>query len=226
MLHDMRRFVPALVIVFVLLLLLLLLLLRMPASDLPDPQRLLEWAQKLEDSWQALAIFFLIYAFGNFMFIPIPVITLAASAIFPSWKVIACGVLGTLASALIGYALGRLIDLSRWPRRLQYLAFQIRGRLEKREGWAVMFLRLAPTPPFTVTSIVSGSCRMPWFSYVLGSVAGITPHLILVNLFGLRMLNLLQDPGTMALLMLLIMGILLGLYHFGSRRLMKSRSAR
>jgi uncharacterized membrane protein YdjX (TVP38/TMEM64 family) len=209
-----------------LLLLLLLLFLRLPLPKLPDPQRLLDWAQKLGASWEALVIFFLIYAFGNFVLIPIPFITLAASAIFPWWKVIPCGVLGTLVSALVGYALGRLIDLSRWPKWLQYAAIQIRERLEKREGWAVMFLRLAPTPPFTVTSIVSGSCRMPWFSYALGSVAGITPHIVLVNLFGLKMLDLLQNPGAMALFMLLIIGILLGAFHFGSRRLMKSRSVR
>jgi uncharacterized membrane protein YdjX (TVP38/TMEM64 family) len=189
-----------------------------PVEMIREPRRVLEWAQNLDDSEAALFTYFLIYCFGNFLFIPIPLITLAGSTIFPLWKSLACGVVGTLTSALIGYAAGRLFDVSHWPRHIRNVALQLRERLEKREGWAVLALRLAPTPPFFVTSLISGSCRIPWTSFALGSIAGMLPQLVLINLFGIKMIDLIQNPGVMVLALLMALAILLALLGYAGRK--------
>lgn len=211
-----RRLVPWRALLLVLLLFTLLAVIAgwdviVPWKESWNPQHILERTRSWADSWLVLGGFFGLYVFGNFFFLPIPLITLAAAAVFPPWKAIPCGLAGSLTAASLAYALGRLIDIERWPRLLQKKALAFRRQVAARELWAVVLLRLAPTPPFTVTSLLAGSWRLPWGAYALGSLIGVSPQIVLINIFGMQLVELLEKPGISAFLLLLFAGLLYAL---------------
>lgn len=199
---------------------LILILLALIWSALPpwgswEPEQILELSRSWGHSWPVLLGFLFLYAFGNFFFLPIPLITLAASALFPLWKAVPCGLLGSLGAASLGYLLGRYLDVARWPQYWQRQALRVRQSISAREIWAIVLLRLAPTPPFTVTSLLAGSCRIPFRAYALGSVLGVSPQIILFNIFGSQLIELMQRPQTSAVLAL---GVALAFYSLLQKR--------
>ena len=70
------------------------------------------------------------------------------------------------------------------------------GRLEQRSGQtgivAVTTLRLLPIAPFTVVNIISGAFKVPLRDYILGSLLGLLPGILITNLFAHQLYQ--RDP--------------------------------
>ena len=68
--------------------------------------------------------------------------------------------------------------------------------------FAVATLRLLPVAPFTVVNIVAGAFKVPLRDYILGSLLGLTPGILVTNLFAHQLQNAARDPGIGTFLVL------------------------
>jgi phospholipase D1/2 len=64
---------------------------------------------------------------------------------------------------------------------------------------SVAILRAIPIAPFTVIHIISGAFQVPVRGYLLGSLIGLAPGIILTNLFAHRLQSAMRNPAWQAL---------------------------
>jgi phospholipase D1/2 len=57
-------------------------------------------------------------------------------------------------------------------------------------------MRLLPVAPFTVVNVVSGAFQVPLWPYFLGSLLGMAPGIILINLFAHEIEIAIENPGA------------------------------
>jgi phospholipase D1/2 len=100
---------------------------------------------------------------------------------------------GSVAAALVGYALGR--RGGRHVEKLRFAGFERMSEQLRRGGFVqVLALRLLPIAPFTATNILSGAARVRMLPYVAATLLGIAPYILTFALFGRQARRLLSDP--------------------------------
>jgi phospholipase D1/2 len=91
--------------------------------------------------------------------------------------------LGAIVTYAIGYFLGRdfiqKLMGSKWQA--------IEHKTNQTGVLSVATLRAIPIAPFTVINIISGAFQVPVRGYLLGSLIGLAPGIIVTNLFCIPM---------------------------------------
>jgi uncharacterized membrane protein YdjX (TVP38/TMEM64 family) len=79
-------------------------------------------------------------------------------------------------------------------------------RVEEKIGQtgiiAVATLRLLPVAPFSVVNIVSGAFKVPPRDYLVGSLLGLVPGIVVTNLFARQFESAIRNPGIGTFLIL------------------------
>jgi uncharacterized membrane protein YdjX (TVP38/TMEM64 family) len=67
---------------------------------------------------------------------------------------------------------------------------------------------LIPVAPFTVINIVAGAFQVRLWDYFIGSLLGLAPGIVMINLFAYQFVSAVQNPGvgSFALLAALLIG--------------------
>jgi uncharacterized membrane protein YdjX (TVP38/TMEM64 family) len=166
-----------------------------PLADLIDTNRLVAWAASLRESAARDLYVLGIYIIGSILLVPITVLIFVTAIVFGPTIGIIYSLLGCLAGALatyaIGYALGRdfvqkLIG-PKWQR--------IERKISQTGIVAVATLRLLPMAPFTVVNVIAGAFKVPLRDYILGSLVGLAPGIIVTNLFAHQVQSAIRNPG-------------------------------
>ena len=142
-------------------------------------------------SWLALArgpwaLPAAIAAFATLAFLGVPQFALIAAAVaaFGPERGAIYSWVGTMASALIGYGLGRAAG----ARILGWLAIPAVDRftaLTRRHGiLASLAVRLAPFAPFVVVNVAAGTAGVAPLDFIVGSGIGIVPKIALTAFAG------------------------------------------
>jgi uncharacterized membrane protein YdjX (TVP38/TMEM64 family) len=90
--------------------------------------------------------------------------------------------LGVALGALVGHFLGERLGAEGLERLAGPRVERIRQRLGKHGILAVAAFRLLPLGPFMLVNAVGGAARLRRRDFVLGTVLGMTPGLILMSL--------------------------------------------
>jgi uncharacterized membrane protein YdjX (TVP38/TMEM64 family) len=144
----------------------------------PAVQNLCTWIGNLGP----LGVFLLslLLAIGSLLFMPASPFIIAGAAVFG----FPLGVLGALAGVALGAAGG--FSLSRWflrndisSRLRKHATFRAIDTAIEKEGWKiVILLRLCPIP-FGLANYLYGLTAVPFRAYVIASVIGSLPGLLL-----------------------------------------------
>ncbi len=173
-----------------------------PLADLIDVNRLSRWAGSLRDDPPRHLYLFGAYIIGSLLLVPITAMILVTALIFGPLMGSIYATLGSIAGALVTYALGRLLGQD-FVRKIAGAKWQ---RLEKKIGqtgvMAVAALRLLPIAPFAVVNIVSVAFKVPLADYILGSLIGLVPGVLITNFFAHQFNSAIRDPGIGTFLIL------------------------
>jgi len=149
--------------------------------------------------------------------VPATVLQVGAGLVFGPWLGFGLTLLGDLIGALVGFAIAR-----RWGHQV------VRTRLSAAEQGAfddlcvritptgMLLLRVLPGPAYTLVSFAAGCSSMPWWKYLLGSLLGVAPGLLVLTVAGDLSTS---NPG-------LAVGIAVGfvLLMVGISRMVRSRT--
>lgn len=184
-----------------------------PLAELIDIRRLSQWAAALRDS--PARYFYLLgaYIVGSILLVPITAMILVTAMIFGPVAGSLYALIGSLAGAAVTYAIGAMLGRD-FVRKIAGRKWQRLERKINETGIiAVAALRLLPVAPFTVVNIVCGAFKVPWRDYLLGSIIGLAPGILITNLFAHQLASALRNPGVGAFL---ILGVLIALTIVGS----------
>ena len=173
-----------------------------PLAELIDIHRLSQWAAALRDS--PAKYFYLLgaYIVGSILLVPITAMILVTAIIFGPFAGSLYALIGSLAGAAVNYAIGAMLGRD-FVRKIAGRKWQrLETKIAETSIVAVTALRLLPIAPFTVVNVVCGAFKVPWRDYLLGSILGLTPGILITALFAHQLASTLRNPGIGAFLLL------------------------
>jgi len=173
-----------------------------PLADLIDVNRLSGWAAWLRQS--PARHFYLLgaYVIGSILLVPITAMILVTAIIFGPVMGSLYSIVGSLVGAAVTYAIGRFLGQD-FVRKIAGAKWRrLEQKIRQTGIVAVTTLRLLPIAPFTVVNIISGAFKVPLRDYILGSLLGLLPGILITNLFAHQFTSAIRDPGIGAFLVL------------------------
>jgi uncharacterized membrane protein YdjX (TVP38/TMEM64 family) len=166
-------------------------------------------------------------AFAALAFIGVPQFVLIAAAVvaFGPWTGMAYSWVGTMVSALVGFALGRLFG-GRLLRDLHSPGVERFMALIARNGFtAALVVRLAPSAPFIVVNMAAGVTPMGLASFTAGTAIGIVPKIALTAFAGHSFVRMMNGGGVGPVALMAGAAALWVAGGFAARRWLRSREA-
>jgi phospholipase D1/2 len=161
------------------------------------------------EPWAILIVVTVFVLAGAIVF-PLNILVLTTSAVFGPWLGILYGGAGTMSSGLVMYYVGSLLGREalyrmlgeRWRRGLE--------GLRKRGLLAVVTLRLLPIAPFTLVNLAAGASGIRFVDFLVGTMIGMLPGLVLLSIMGDRIIRILAEPsaGDIAILVLCVVALI------------------
>ena len=159
------------------------LTLALGAGVLGGPATARRW---LSFAWGPWALPAAIACFAALAFLGVPQIVLIAAAVaaFGPWRGMTYSWIGTMISALLGFAIGRLWG-ARWSLPVGDGPGARMMSLVARNGFlASLVIRLVPFAPFVVINIAAGVAAVSWLDFAAGAAIGILPKIAVTGLAG------------------------------------------
>ena len=155
-----------------------------PLGDWLTAARLAAMAERLRTLPAAPAIVVAGYVVASALMVPLTVLIVATILIFGPWLGIVQALAGSLCAAAVTYAVGRAL----WRDAVERLAGRhldrLTSRLSRQGVLAVAIVRLLPIAPFTVINLVAGGLRIRFVQFMVGSLLGLVPGILLLALLG------------------------------------------
>jgi phospholipase D1/2 len=139
------------------------------------------------------------FCLATLLFVPVNFVIAATGALFGPFLGLLYALAGALLAAGLSFAVGRALG-RRWVRRLASRRINaVNKRLNQHGLLAMTVLRLLPIAPFTVVNLVAGASEIRTRHYLLGSLFGMAPGVVLITLFGDRLGAWLRRPDVVNL---------------------------
>jgi membrane protein DedA with SNARE-associated domain len=138
-----------------------------------------------------LGVFIAMFLESSIIPIPSEVIILGAGAIgIPLPSIAVFGSLGATFGAMVGYSLGRyaampvIIKFGKFILIKPHHIYRAEAFAKKYGVASVLIGRILPIIPFKVFSIAAGITKMPFIPFVVCTMVGVVPRIIILALFG------------------------------------------
>jgi uncharacterized membrane protein YdjX (TVP38/TMEM64 family) len=167
-----------------------------PLADQIDIRKITAWAVSIRKDPARHAIIPAAYLIASLLSFPVTILILATAIVFgpivgSAYSFAGC-LLGAAATYAVGYFMGK--DF------VQRIAGRKWRRVEEKIGqsgiMAVAAIRLLPVAPFTIVNIVSGAFKVPILHYLLGSMLGLAPGILVINFFAHQFARAVRNPGV------------------------------
>lgn len=175
------------------------------------------------DSLEAGIVVILAFVVGGLAFIPFNLMVVATATALPAGKAFVFAMLGGMASAFVGYALGRLLGGIRgWPglKRIFASYSRIIGETAQRQSTMSMFLvRFFPFAPFSLMNIIAGVMQLRPRPYAIGTLLGLLPGTLSLVLFQRTLLGVIREPNIGSFVIFVVVTLIVTqVFSFLSRR--------
>ena len=162
-----------------------------PVSAL-DPDRVSAWVEPHRYAWYALPVVML--AFILLCLFPVLLLITVTGVAFGPILGPIYAMAGCLASASMGFALGRWLGLTRVQRLGGERVARVAGTLSRNGTLAVFFMRKVPAP-FTLANMVIGASTVRYSDFILGTILGMAALVVALAGFGYQLVQALRDPS-------------------------------
>jgi len=188
-----------------------------------NPAQLSAWVEPHRHAWYALPMVML--AFIVLGLFPVLLLITATGIAFGPLLGPIYAMAGCLASASIGFAIGRWLGVRRAERLGGEWMARVTRALHRNTTLAVFFVRKMPAP-FTLVNIAIGASTVRYIDFIVGTLLGMGAMVIGLAGFGYQLAQALRTPSPATLAgAALFVGAPLTLAWFINRTLRRARHA-
>lgn len=119
---------------------------------------------------------------GSVVVAPITGMIALCALVFSPWVASATAIVGTLAATVVNYGIGTRLGRVVESRAPKALAKRMRELGENADAWSMAGLRLIPIAPFTVVNLLAGAVQVRLRDFLLGTLIGMGPGIVLICL--------------------------------------------
>ncbi len=170
------------------------------------------WGARLRGSiWAPFAVtaFFIL---GALLMFPVTLLILATALAFTPLAGFFYALFGSLASALVIYAIGRRLGRDTVRRLAGSRLNRLSQQLARRGLITVVVVRFLPIAPFSIVNLVAGASHIRFRDFLLGTLLGMAPGILGIILFEHSLVRAVRQPKAenfliMAAVLLIIFGL-------------------
>jgi uncharacterized membrane protein YdjX (TVP38/TMEM64 family) len=164
------------------------------SPHLVTTDQLSEWAHTIRAYPFSPVLFAGVYVAGSLILFPVTLMIVFTALVYPFYIGIPCALTGCLMSAILTYEIGAKTG----KHTVRYIGGPKLNRLSRRLAHrgvlAVMIIRHIPVAPFTIINILAGASHIKRRDFLLGTLLGMLPSIVAVNLFTDHFLYTLDNP--------------------------------
>jgi phosphatidylserine/phosphatidylglycerophosphate/cardiolipin synthase-like enzyme/uncharacterized membrane protein YdjX (TVP38/TMEM64 family) len=178
-----------------------------PLSNIAAPAEVGPMLRTLaEEPWAPLLVVG-VYIMGGLVAFPVLLLIAATAATFGPVSGFLYAAAGSLASAVVTYALGLALGRDMLRSVIGPRLKRVQRRIINGGVITIAAIRLLPIAPFTVVNLVAGASEIRLGPFVAGTILGMAPGWVLMSALGYQIARIMSAPTAfdMALLVALIM---------------------
>jgi uncharacterized membrane protein YdjX (TVP38/TMEM64 family) len=185
-----------------------------PVKEWVGFQTLVNWAEAFQGNPVSFPIVIGAYIVGGLIMFPILLLLFVTTFAFQPLAGIIYSLAGCFSSAIVGYAVGKVIGQNVVRRLAGRRLNQVSRHLAHHGMEAIVVLRIVPILPFTVVNLVAGASRLSFKDYMIGTVIGMTPGIFVITFFQTSLSRAMSrsEPLHFLILILVAAAILVGSY--------------
>jgi phospholipase D1/2 len=165
-----------------------------PLSDIASPAHVGPMLRALaQEEWAPVLVIGL-YIAGGLIGFPVLLLIAATAATFGPTTGLLYATAGSLASAIVTYAVGAAVGRESLRQLLGPRLKRVQRRIVSGGVLAISTIRLIPIAPFTVVNLVAGASEIKLSAYIAGTVIGMAPGLLLMSALGHQFVRILSEP--------------------------------
>jgi uncharacterized membrane protein YdjX (TVP38/TMEM64 family) len=158
-----------------------------------DPHRIAQELEPFRTSWLALPLIVLVFVVAELVLFPVLVLVFVCGIAFGPWLGTAYALLGSLASAIVPFLIGRRVGREKLERWGGKWVRSIERKLERRGIVAIFFVRKIPAP-YTLVNLICGASPVSLRDFLFGTFLGMGTGIILITVLGSRLIEILRSP--------------------------------
>jgi phospholipase D1/2 len=166
-----------------------------PLSKWLNPSALARLAAPVKTSAAAPLIVVAAFIVASLLVMPVMALMVATGLVFGPLRGAAYSFVGILISAALNYGIGHWLGRAPFRRMSGPRLRRLNERLGQRGVLAIAALRLVPLAPFTVVNVAAGAAAIKLRDFMLGTLLGTAPGIVLLNAFAGQLNRTLRDAG-------------------------------
>lgn len=164
-----------------------------PLKSLIDPPKISAWIEPHRHAWYALPLVAAAFVALGLVMFPVLMMILATGLAFGPWLGSLYAAAGCLASASVGFAIGRRAGMRRVERIAGPRVRKLSRTLERNGTLAVFVMRKVPAP-YMLANIIVGASPVTYRDFLLGTALGMGPMIIALAGFGYQLSRVVKEP--------------------------------
>lgn len=142
------------------------------------------------------------YVVAGLVMVPVTLLIAVTGIVFGPLEGSLYATGGTLLSAAVSYGIGQWLGRATVQRMLGPRINRLSRRIAKRGILAMIVVRMLPIAPFTVVNIVAGTSHIRLRDYMVGTLLGMLPGILMTVTFVHHLAEAIRNPsaGTIAVL--------------------------
>jgi len=186
------------------------------------PEKIGGWLAETRGHPWAPAVVVAAFLIAGMVVFPIHGVILATATVFGGWTGFAYSAVGVFFSGWAPYFIGALLGKDAVARNFGPRVQPVLRAAKEHGVLVVVGLRIVPAAPGTLTNLALGASGIRFADFIVGTLFGMLPGLIVVSLMGDRIMALLQAPSLIDIVLLALCvaayaGIVVGAQFLVSR---------
>lgn len=195
-----------------------------PLRDWINLSSLIALARSVDQMPFTPAIVIAAFVVAGMLMVPITILIAVAGVVFGPVNGGLYATAGVGLSALLGFGLGHWLGHDALRDMLGPRINNLSRRFAQRGIAAMAVIRLLPIAPFTVVNVVAGASHLGLRDYLLGTLIGMAPGIVLTVVFSHNLAEAIRHPSLQTVLVLAAVTAALMLTAFGLQKLLKPRN--
>lgn len=166
-----------------------------PLHDYLDIATVTRFGERLQRNSFAPLLVVGCYVLAGLLVMPVMVVIAVTGIVFGPWLGALYALAGSLASAAVTYGIGRAVGRDLVRRLAGRRINRLNRQLGRRGLLTVVVLRLVPVAPFSVVNVVAGASQIRLRHFLLGTLIGMTPGILLTVAFVDSIVAALRRPS-------------------------------
>ncbi len=159
------------------------------------PEKIGEWLAATRGHPWAPAVIVAAFLIAGVVVFPIHGVVLATATVFGGWTGFAYSAVGVFFSGWVPYFIGALLGKDAVARNFGPRVQPVLRAAKEHGVLVVVGLRIVPAAPGTLTNLALGASGVRFMDFIIGTLIGMLPGLIVVSLMGDRIMSFLQAPS-------------------------------